>query len=112
MSQITIYSALAAGWISEDDPRCPFTVSSWEGEFEGDLEDVFEAFNVVTKGDVIRLQSIGYELPSLSVGDIVTLDGVDNLCCPVGWKEIGPDEVESIKADPTNACRLARSIGA
>ena len=29
----------------------------------------------------------GYKGPSLSVGDVVEVDGVEYLCCSVGWKK-------------------------
>ena len=33
----------------------------------------------------------GYKGPSLSVGDIVEVDGEDYLCCSLGWKKRGEE---------------------
>lgn len=69
-----------------------FTGKTWEGEVEvEDLEDVFRFFNRVEPGDGLRLELIGYRLPSLSAGDRVTLDGVTWECAPVGWTPVDPD---------------------
>lgn len=61
-------------------PR-PYNSTTWQGwvdlpENETDaeqLERIFRLFNRVTEEDVERLAAQGYELPSLSVGDQVTL---------------------------------------
>lgn len=48
--------------------------TTWEGEVpEMDMEGIFRYFNRVEAGDGIRLEQIGYKLPSLSVGDIITV---------------------------------------
>ena len=53
------------------------------------LEEIFRFFNRVEYGDGERLEEIGYDLPSLSVGDIVTWNGKRRRVEPVGWVEIG-----------------------
>lgn len=55
----------------------------WEGEVpvefpqskdcSDELEDIFRIFNRVDDEDVVQLAKMGYSLPSLSVGDLVTL---------------------------------------
>jgi hypothetical protein len=71
--------------------------SHWRGErWEGDvpdapagvrpLEHVFRYFNRVDASDEQRLEAIGYRLPSLSVGDVVELDGLRFRCAVLGWE--------------------------
>jgi hypothetical protein len=70
--------------------------SHWRGErWEGDipdaksatpLEHVFRYFNRVDDDDHERLLAIGYRLPSLSVGDVVVVDGKRWRCASVGWE--------------------------
>lgn len=74
----------------------PFPATSWEGSVDLDLsngpeaalEQVFRQFNRVTDEDVSRLTRIGYNLPSLSTGDLVTLDGRRWRVAPVGFREV------------------------
>jgi hypothetical protein len=71
-------------------------VTTWEGALplesrttEGQLEEVFRLFNRVTEEDVTRLHRMGYTLPSLSVGDTVTINGDQRYrVAPVGWEEL------------------------
>jgi hypothetical protein len=61
--------------------------TTWDGEMDFDaemttdsdnvearLEHVFRRFNRVEPGDEEYLRSVGYNLPSLSVGDVVVFD--------------------------------------
>jgi hypothetical protein len=53
------------------------------------LEYVFRLFNRVQQEDVERLDALGYELPSLSTGDRVTLpDGSVWHCASIGWEQV------------------------
>jgi hypothetical protein len=76
---------------------------TWEGDIplpEGRsrLEAIFRFFNRVDDADVGRLDSLGYFLPSLSVGDQVALDGRTYEVEGVGFTEVtGPDEVRPFK---------------
>jgi hypothetical protein len=74
----------------------------WEGEIPTDtfgtdvaqadsptrLEYVFRWFNRVDEGDHQRMASVGYLLPSLSVGDRVTLDANVWAIKPVGFEPV------------------------
>lgn len=55
--------------------REPYETTTWEGEVEDGttLEGIFRAFNRVEEADAERLARLAYRLPSLSVGDTVTL---------------------------------------
>jgi len=65
------------------------------------LERIFAAFNRVDDDDVVRLERIGYRLPSLSVGDRVTFvsgsrrDGRTYVVENVGFSEIVESESKS-----------------
>jgi hypothetical protein len=80
---------------------------SWSGEIpapeldaaELPLEWVFRYFNRVDDGDHDRLLGIGYDLPSLSEGDVVTLAGTTPdgralrfRCDSFGWTLLEDDE--------------------
>jgi hypothetical protein len=52
------------------------------------LEYVFRYFNRVDPGDGLRLEEIGYLLPSLSIDDEVEIDGRVWRCAPLGWVEV------------------------
>jgi hypothetical protein len=72
----------------------------WTGELDGVrdgapvgevLEYVFRWFNAVDEGDRERMLAVGYDLPSLSVGDVVTFaDGTRWQCSPLGWELLEP----------------------
>lgn len=51
--------------------------TTWTGDVPTfSLEEIFRMFNRVHYGDAERLERIGYQLPSLSMGDVVeTPDG-------------------------------------
>lgn len=81
MTTITIWSH----WANE----------TWEGDLDLDgltvreaLAGVFRAFNRVDDADCERLLALGYDLPSLSVGDTVTVDGVRWRRAVVGWERV------------------------
>jgi hypothetical protein len=96
-----------AGWLKADAPGTHLIIEShWRGEvWEGDvvlpttgesvehvLEVVFRLFNRVDEGDGEKLAAIGYTLPSLSVGDHVTVFGQRWHCAPVGWELVVEEE--------------------
>jgi hypothetical protein len=56
----------------------------WEGEAEG-AGQVFEKFNVGDYG--------GIQCRSMSVGDIVEIDGKFLHCDIIGWSEVSPPEI-------------------
>jgi hypothetical protein len=63
---------------------------TWEGTVAtDDLEEIFRFFNRVEEGDGERLAEIGFDLPSMSSGDVVTfLDtGEQWICKPMGWEK-------------------------
>lgn len=52
--------------------------TTWAGEAQIESpEDAFRYFNRVDEADVIRLDAMGYNLPSLSMGDYITLSRGD-----------------------------------
>lgn len=61
----------------------PFDRTSWAGDVslpedeptEALLERIFRMFNAVDDDDVIRMRQLGYELPSLSAGDVIAVEG-------------------------------------
>jgi hypothetical protein len=86
MAEITIRSVMAE--------RAEREETTWSGTLEltGTLDDrlnqIFRAFNRVDYGDGERLEALGYRLPSLSVGDEVTIDGATFRVEPVGFERI------------------------
>jgi hypothetical protein len=78
---------------------------SWSGEIPDPtgeaahwpLEYIFRWFNRVDKDDEKRMRAVGYDLPSLSVGDVVTLDSVRWQCDVWGFTElpVGAEPVEA-----------------
>jgi hypothetical protein len=79
-------------------------IPSWSGlvNFSSEdlgtiLEETFRRFNRVSQEDVDYLDAIGYELPSLSVGDMVTVrtarEGLlTYIVCPAGYALLKRDE--------------------
>lgn len=57
-----------------------------EAEGEAAAEDVFDLTNNPDRQDE-RLATYGNGR-SVSTGDIVCVDGVDYLCCSIGWKRL------------------------
>ena|SRR5437763_7263472 len=57
--------------------------TTWSGEVEVNmnlsdeviLDLIYRMFNRVDEADLDRMEALGYELPSLSMGDFVTLHG-------------------------------------
>jgi hypothetical protein len=80
MAQVTIWSH--------------FVDRSWTGTPRVqplDLDAIFREFNRVDEMDVEHLEQIGYHLPSLSVGDTVTVHypvPTTWLCKDVGWIKV------------------------
>jgi hypothetical protein len=89
-----------AGWLWADVPGLDVQIEShwrderWSGRIPlptngtGKLEHIFRFFNRVDEEDGPRLSAIGYTLPSLSVEDVVVVDGERWLCAPVGWERV------------------------
>lgn len=78
---------------AEDNPGHPdfaLRAETWEGDVARmSLEEIFRFFNRVEFADGERLEEIGYDLPSLSVGDIVTIDGDEQWrVAPVGFERV------------------------
>jgi hypothetical protein len=73
----------------------------WEGEIPETpaslrpLDHVWRFFQRVDDADAARLDALGYRLPSLSVGDVVELDGLRWRAASLGWE---PDDEPS--SDP------------
>lgn len=110
--QIEIYSKMA------DTPEYRIETggrpATWQGELDDlrDLEDAFRYFNRVDEADCERLERIGYKLPSLSVGDIVTVDGNPHVVASMGFAPISADEVERIKTMQWHeVMTFARTVG-
>ena len=83
----------------------------WSGRVpNGDPEAIFRFFNRVDAADAERLRAIGYQLPSLSVGDIISYTGTNRILivCPTGFGDIDEAAVQSIinAPDPHLAARL------
>lgn len=74
------------------------------------LEQLFRLFNRVEDGDGERLERMGYKLPSLSSGDVVTMEGKHYLCASAGWKVINDEELARIKANPQDAWMIMREL--
>jgi hypothetical protein len=82
---------------------------AWNGEIpepkdaasdEERLEYVFRWFNDVDPGDRERMLEVGYDLPSLSVGDVVRLREDERWrCAPFGWEKLEADEPTPTPAD-------------
>lgn len=95
--QIEIYSKMA------DSPEYRIETGGrepvWSGELDDlrDLEDAFRYFNRVDEADCERLERIGYKLPSLSVGDIVTVDGNHHVVASMGFAPISEEEANEIE---------------
>jgi hypothetical protein len=85
MTTITIHSKQAeqaneATWTGEVELQAPADKTT------GRLSEIFRLFNRVEEADCERLAALGYELPSLSVGDLIELDGHTWRVAPVGFQ--------------------------
>ena len=74
----------------EDVNKQVFSYMDWTNLDSQILDRAFEMFNAphefLKEGDyVIALQYRNKKLRSLSVGDVVEIDGVRHQCLPVGW---------------------------
>ena len=75
-----------------------FTGQRWEGSLdlelgndantEQKLDRLFRLFNRVTDEDAERLEKIGFRQPSMSVGDVVEVDGQRYEVAPIGFKRV------------------------
>lgn len=76
-----------------------FTRQRWEGEVKIDvpaegspqekLDRLFRFFNRVDEADVVRLEEIGFRQPSMSMGDLVELDGETWTVAAFGFEIFG-----------------------
>jgi hypothetical protein len=98
-ARVHIWSHFAAGYNDHRadmieggaDPASldPVRNEVWQGLIpQMTLEEIFRFFNRVEDADVERLKGIGFDLPSLSSGDIVTVDGTQWRVAAVGFEEI------------------------
>lgn len=85
--------------------------ADYEGDPEAYMEHVFRYFNRVDEADVIRLKSVGYELPSLSSGDFVQVDGEFWLCGNVGWQRVTMRQALIPQMDYATAVSMAAERG-
>jgi hypothetical protein len=98
MNDVTIHSS----WAAASPHRFPSSV--WTGRVPIDgPDDAFRMFNRVDAEDDARLVGLGYRLPSMSVGDLVTINDVTYLCLSAGFDEADGDLVARVKADPVSA---------
>lgn len=73
----------------------------WTGEVDvRDLEDIFRLFNRVDADDALRLEELGYHLPSLSVGDVVSYGGTYKIVADQGFEDIVEGEYHFIRQSP------------
>lgn len=112
---ITIYSHFAdcPEWRIERSEVGLSTEPTWTGEFDipatdlggnvdpmPTLERIFRQFNAVDDADVAFMKRMNYTLPSLTSGDIVTIDGKNYFCKMASWQEISDSQMEEYKALP------------
>lgn len=104
---LTIYSHFADLDIAmgQKDGLATWESPVWSGKVQipdGEaslIERIFRFFNRVDDADSERLDDIGYNLPSLSVGDTVMFDGRIFYCAPIGWQEVGKPRITSEEID-------------
>lgn len=102
-AEVEIFSAGAR----TDDGSSP----TWLGVVpDSHPEAIFRYFNRVDEADAARLRDVGYKLPSLSVGDIITYTttGRSLIVCPAGFAEIEHVMLRTIAdaPDPYLSARL------
>lgn len=88
MPRVKIKSMMAEQLAEAGDERF-VRATSWEGDVDVTAPDqAFRFFNRVDEDDVRRLGELNYHLPSLSVGDLLTIDDKTWRCESVGWSEV------------------------
>lgn len=70
-----------------DGPTIEGVDAPYDVDAHAKLEYVFRFFNRVDDGDHERMAAVGYYLPSLSMDDVVTLDGERWRCAALGWEK-------------------------
>jgi hypothetical protein len=98
---VSIQSALATRRAyAEDDFTIPYL---WMRDipFDITLDNVFRFFNRVEYSDADRLDAIGYNLPSLSVDDLVTIGSDTYKVASCGFEKVDPPA-------PCGYCRRCR----
>jgi hypothetical protein len=73
-------------WEGDVDIDSHITVLDGPVTDEWRLDYLLRFFNRVDFEDTQRLEQIGYDLPSMSMGDEVEMDGVNWICSMAGWK--------------------------
>lgn len=75
-----------------------FSEQVWTGEVglpeapvERQLEFIFRKFNCVDEEDAAFMERVGYDMPSLSIGDLVEFDGKTWAVANFGFLEIVQD---------------------
>jgi hypothetical protein len=80
------------------------------GELAGDAlhSAVFRFFTLVDERDSDRLERLGYQLPSLSVGDLVTIVGVPLIVAAASFESlVGHERLKSFIVAMLTAKELA-----
>lgn len=95
-THVRVVSAMATrfAWAEQDWTR----ETEWNGELDIPLHGAFRYFNRVDQADVDRLEAIGYRLPSMSVGDLLTIGTETFQVHPVGFEKVDPPA-------PCGSCR-------
>lgn len=86
---VRIASAIATRIRNAEDD---YTIETeWNGDLPPlTLNNIFRVFNRVTDADCENLNKIGYRLPSMSVGDLVTLDAETFQVTSTGFEKVDP----------------------
>ncbi len=77
----TARSLFKDGWY-----RAPVSLNLWDLEGEAAAEECFDLTNNPSRQE--EREAVYGRSRSVSVGDIVAVDGVDWLCCSEGWQRI------------------------
>jgi hypothetical protein len=94
---VSVVSAMATR--IQNDEYDPMRATEWSGDLPAlSPEEAFRFFNRVTESDSDRLEALGYRLPSMSVGDLLTIGTETWQCASVGF----------VKVDPPKPCGYCR----
>lgn len=109
MSKVTVWSAFAAAAIERGAGK--YKAPDWSGDVDvANPDDAWRFFNRIDRADSQRLAGVGYTLPSLSVGDLLTIDGTTYLCRPLGFSEADDVLVRQLKSEPERAWQFAHGF--
>lgn len=98
---ITIYSHWADNqeWRDQRAKDGLSTDPTWTGEVNTtDLDEIWRLFNRVSTEDNKRLRDMGYTLPSLSMGDVITINGEHHALGAIGFGPMTDQEFRDYKA--------------